>query len=72
VGCHAGQEKDRLPEEGWQAADKILCDGHQSAYEKEAQFLYGLLRAAWERALEEVLLEGVVERFRPDSDVADH
>ncbi len=40
-------------------------DGHQAAYEKEAQFLYGLLRAAWERALEEVLLEGVVERFRP-------
>jgi energy-coupling factor transporter ATP-binding protein EcfA2 len=49
----------------WQAADKLLRDGHQTAYEKEAQFLYGLLRAAWERALEEVLLEGVVERFRP-------
>jgi hypothetical protein len=49
----------------WQAADKLLRDGHQAAYEKDAQFLYGLLRAAWERALEEVLLEGVVERFRP-------
>jgi energy-coupling factor transporter ATP-binding protein EcfA2 len=50
---------------GWQEADKILRDGHLAVYEKEAQFLYGMLRAAWERALEEVLLEGVVERFRP-------
>jgi energy-coupling factor transporter ATP-binding protein EcfA2 len=49
----------------WQAADKLFREGNQAAYEKEAQFLYGLLRAAWERALEEVLLEGVVERYRP-------
>jgi energy-coupling factor transporter ATP-binding protein EcfA2 len=49
----------------WQATDKLFRDGHQAAYEKDAQFLYGLLRAGWERALEEVLLEGVVERFRP-------
>jgi hypothetical protein len=40
-------------------------DGHQAAYEKEATYLYGLLREAWERALEEVLLAGVIERFRP-------
>ena len=49
---------------GWQAADKIFRDGHQSAYEEKAAFLYGLLREAWERALEEVLLCGTVERFR--------
>lgn len=49
----------------WQAADKLFRDGHQAAYEKEAKYLYGLLREAWERALEEVLLGGVVERFRP-------
>jgi energy-coupling factor transporter ATP-binding protein EcfA2 len=49
----------------WQAADKLCRDGHQAAYEKEAKYLYGLLREAWERALEEVLLAGVVERFRP-------
>jgi len=49
----------------WQAADKLSRDGHQAAYEKEATYLYGLLREAWERALEEVLLAGVVERFRP-------
>jgi len=48
----------------WQAADKLSRDGHQAAYEKEATYLYGLLREAWERALEEVLLAGVVERFR--------
>ncbi|WKZ13673.1 MAG: AAA family ATPase [Gammaproteobacteria bacterium] len=49
----------------WQAADKLSREGHQDAYEKEAKHLYGLLREAWERALEEVLLGGVVERYRP-------
>ena len=48
-----------------QAADKLFRDGHQAAYEREAKYLYGLLREAWERALEEVLLGGIVERFRP-------
>lgn len=50
---------------GWQGADKLSRDGHQDAYEKEAKYLYGLLREGWERALEEVLLGGVVERYRP-------
>lgn len=49
----------------WQAADKLFRDGDQTAYEKEAKYVYGLLREAWERALEEVLLAGVVERYRP-------
>lgn len=49
----------------WQAADKLCREGHQDAYEKEAKYLYGLLREAWERALEEVLLGGVIERYRP-------
>jgi energy-coupling factor transporter ATP-binding protein EcfA2 len=49
----------------WQAADKLFRDGHQAAYDKEGKYLYGLLREAWERALEEVLLGGIVERFRP-------
>lgn len=48
-----------------QAADKLFRDGHQDAYEKDAKHLYGLLREAWERALEEVLLNGIVERYRP-------
>ena len=50
---------------GWQAADKLSRGGHRDAYEKDAKYLYGLLREAWERALEEVLLGGVVERYRP-------
>lgn len=49
----------------WQGADKLQREGHQDAYEKEAKNLYGLLREAWERGLEEVLLGGIVERFRP-------
>ncbi len=51
--------------QSWQSADKLSRDGHQDAYEKEAKYLYGLLRETWERALEEVLLGGVVERYRP-------
>jgi energy-coupling factor transporter ATP-binding protein EcfA2 len=65
----------------YQAADKLHRDGHQPAYEKEASYIYGLLREAWERALEEVLLGGVVERYRPGvqtqqvtqiADITDH
>ena len=48
-----------------QEAGKLHRDGHQDAYEKEAKNLYGLLREAWERALEEVLLCKIVERYRP-------
>ena len=47
-----------------QTAEKLFKDGHQSAYEKEACYIYGRLREAWERGLEEVLLSGVVERYR--------
>lgn len=49
----------------YQAAAKLSRDGHQDAYEKEAKNMYGLLREAWERALEEVLLCKIVERYRP-------
>ena len=48
-----------------QEATKLHRDGHQALYEKEASFIYGYLREAWERGLEEVLLGGVVERYRP-------
>ena len=49
-----------------QEADKLYRQGQQTAYEKEATYIYGLLREAWERGLEEVLLGGVVERYRGD------
>lgn len=48
----------------WQAADKLERTGEQDRYEKESKYLYGLLREAWERAIEEVLLNNVVERFQ--------
>ena len=48
----------------WQAADTLFRAGHQEAYEKETVLIYGLLRESWERGLEEILLNGVVERFR--------
>ena len=50
----------------YQGAEKLHREGHQAAYEKESSYIYGLLREAWERALEEVLLGGVVERYRPN------
>ena len=49
----------------WQAAEKLFRDNQQATYEKDAKYLYGLLREACERAIEEVLLGGIVERFRP-------
>ena len=48
-----------------QDAQKLHREGHRDAYEREASLIYGYLREAWERGLEEVLLGGVVERFRP-------
>lgn len=48
----------------WQQADKLFREGDLGRYEHEAGHLYGLLREAWERGLEEVLLCGVVERYR--------
>ena len=48
----------------FQDAEKLYRQGHQDSYEREAVEIYGFLREAWERALEEELLGGVVERFR--------
>lgn len=50
--------------ERWQDADKTYRDGDLEKYEWDASQIYGLLREAWERGLEEVLLEGIVERYR--------
>ena len=52
--------------EGCQDAKKLFLDGDQDAYEKDAKRLYGMLRETWERAIEAVLLNSVVERYRPD------
>jgi len=47
-----------------QDAEKLHRDGKQAEYERAGAHAYGLLREAWERAVEEVLLNGVVERYR--------
>lgn len=48
-----------------QEAETLHRNGHQSPYEHKAMLIFGLLREAWERGIEEVLLGGVVERYRP-------
>jgi hypothetical protein len=48
-----------------QTADKTYRTQGQDAYETDARDIYGLLREAWEQAISEVLLNGVVERYRP-------
>ncbi len=48
----------------WQAAEKLHRTASHAEYEEDAIYIYGLLREAWERAIEEVLLAGIVERFR--------
>lgn len=48
----------------WQDARHSFKNGDQMKYEKEASYIYGLLREAWERGFEEVLLAGTVERYR--------
>ncbi len=48
----------------WQAAEKVSWTTGGEAYEKEAREIYGMLREAWEQAVEEVLLNDVIERYR--------
>ena len=60
VNGRMGFLKNRLQE-----LEKLHRDGQQDAYDEQAKALYGRLREAWERALEEVLLNGVILRYRP-------
>ena len=50
----------------WQAADAVFRKSGQSAYEPVGREIFALLREAWERGVTEVLLNDVVERYRPD------
>lgn len=47
-----------------QAAEKTSRT-EPGKYETEARDIYGLLREAWEQGVGEVLLNSVVERYRP-------
>ena len=49
----------------WQGAEKLQRTSGSEAYESAAREMYGLLREAWEKAVSEVLLNDVVERYRP-------
>lgn len=59
------QERIGTLKKKFQAAEKLYKNGKQSAYEMKGAYIYGKLREAWERALEEILIDRVVERFRP-------
>jgi energy-coupling factor transporter ATP-binding protein EcfA2 len=48
----------------WQAAEKTYRNDGEKVYEPIAVRMYADLRRTWERAIEEVLLNGVVVRFR--------
>lgn len=55
-----GYLKDKLV-----ALQKIEKNGVQDEYNNAAKSWYGFLREGWERAVEERLFKGVVERFNP-------
>ena len=76
-GLRSGLSSQRLPWVAMKVKDRIgylneLCQSAAAVYRKEdlekyerdGAYLYGLLREAWERAVEEVLLAGIVERYR--------
>ena len=63
---HASSTKDRIGFLKQTAAPfKKLQAQSQEEYEAPAADLYGKLRETWERAIEEVLLQDVIQRFRP-------
>ncbi|NID07033.1 AAA family ATPase [Luteibacter jiangsuensis] len=54
---------------GWLKNEQVACDklnrlGERAAYDKRVRDLYTKLREAWEGCVEEMLLNGTVERFR--------
>jgi hypothetical protein len=49
----------------FQAANALATAGKHDEYEDAARTIYGYLREAWERAVSEILLNNVVERYRP-------
>lgn len=59
VSARIGYLKDRL-----QTAAKLHRENKPGEYEDAGKHVYGHLRQAWERAVEEVLLNGIVERYR--------
>ena len=48
-----------------QSADKKYRKDQKEEYARDANRIYGLLRETWERGVEEILLNGVIERYSP-------
>ena len=49
----------------WQTANKLFATAGLAAYQPVGAEIFRLLRGTWERAIPEVLLNDVVERYRP-------
>lgn len=49
----------------WQAADAAFRTSGATPYEPLGREIFGFLREAWEDAISEVLLNDVIERYRP-------
>ena len=46
-----------------QSSGAVFRRGERAIYERDVAHIYGRLREAWERGIEEVLLGGIIERF---------
>ena len=58
------KQRIRVLRKNWQEAEKLFRTAPRDRYNREAKHIYGLLRETWERGLEEVMLCGVIERYR--------
>lgn len=58
------KERIGVLKDNWQQAEKLHRTAPRQQYERETMLIYKLLREAWERGLEEIMLGGVVERYR--------
>jgi hypothetical protein len=45
---------------------KKMAESNPDIYEPQIRLMYGRLRDSWERAVEEVLLQGAIKRFSPE------
>lgn len=59
--------KDRIAKlrDLWQAAETLFRSSGPETYERDARELYALIREAWEQGVSEILLNDVVEPYRP-------
>jgi len=64
LGRTAG-ERVRWLRAAIQEAEAVLRRDGRAAYEEKASYVYKRMRDTWERTVEELLLNRVVERFRP-------